>query len=120
MRFAFQQFHLPAQNTDSKCNKFVIWFADESGEKNLLSGFVCDKHKVSKRVKKLAQPNDKKKKCLLSSKLSNRRIFYKYLISSVDHTTGIFIAFWSYGNKFFIKGGFLTDKISMNEYNRVS
>jgi hypothetical protein len=33
----------------------VIWFDYELGEKEFYSGFVCDDHKVSTRVEKLAQ-----------------------------------------------------------------
>ena len=38
------------------CGLPVIWFDYELGEKNHRSGFVCDAHKVSNRVEKLAQP----------------------------------------------------------------
>jgi hypothetical protein len=38
------------------CGKAVVWFDYELGEKNHMSGFVCDDHKVSNRVEKLAQP----------------------------------------------------------------
>ena len=34
----------------------VIWFDYELGEKEFYSGFVCDDHRVSNRVEKLAQP----------------------------------------------------------------
>jgi hypothetical protein len=33
-----------------------MWFDYELGERNHMSGFVCDKHKVSERVEKLVQP----------------------------------------------------------------
>jgi hypothetical protein len=33
----------------------VIWFDYEIGEKNHMQGFVCDAHRVSDRVEKLAQ-----------------------------------------------------------------
>jgi hypothetical protein len=38
------------------CNLPVLFFDYEIGEKNHRSGFVCDGHKVSNRVEKLAQP----------------------------------------------------------------
>jgi hypothetical protein len=38
------------------CGKPVMWFDYELGERNHMSGFVCDKHKVSERVEKLVQP----------------------------------------------------------------
>jgi hypothetical protein len=34
----------------------VLWFDYAIGEKNPLSGFVCEDHKASKRVEKLAIP----------------------------------------------------------------
>jgi hypothetical protein len=34
----------------------VIGFDYELGERNHMSGFVCDAHKISARVEKLAQP----------------------------------------------------------------
>jgi hypothetical protein len=40
----------------SKCGAPVIWFDYELGEKEFYKGFVCDAHKVSDRVEKLAQP----------------------------------------------------------------
>ena len=39
-----------------KCGAPVIWFDYQLGEKEFYKGFVCDAHKVSKRVEKLAQP----------------------------------------------------------------
>jgi hypothetical protein len=38
------------------CGKPVVWFDYEIGERNHISGFVCDEHKISNRVEKLAQP----------------------------------------------------------------
>ena len=38
----------------SKCGAPVIWFDYQLGEKEFYSGFVCDDHRVSKRVEKLA------------------------------------------------------------------
>jgi hypothetical protein len=46
----------PALNAAGICGKAVIWFDYELGEKNHMQGFVCDKHRVSNREKKLAQP----------------------------------------------------------------
>jgi hypothetical protein len=43
-------------NTGQPCGLPVIWFDYELGEKNHISGFVCDVHKVGNRVEKLAQP----------------------------------------------------------------
>jgi hypothetical protein len=40
----------------SKCGAPVIWFDYELGEKEFYRGFVCDDHRVSDRVEKLAQP----------------------------------------------------------------
>ncbi len=38
------------------CGKPVVWFDYELGEKEFYKGFVCDRHKVSNRIEKLAQP----------------------------------------------------------------
>lgn len=38
------------------CGLPVVWFDYELGEKNHRSGFVCDGHKVSNRIERLAQP----------------------------------------------------------------
>jgi hypothetical protein len=40
----------------SACSGLAIWFDYELGEKNHMSGLVCDEYKASDRVKKLAQP----------------------------------------------------------------
>lgn len=40
----------------SVCSGPAIWFDYELGEKQHMSGFVCDEHKVSNRIEKLAQP----------------------------------------------------------------
>lgn len=37
------------------CGKPVVWFDYELGERDFYEGFVCDRHKVSNRVEKLAQ-----------------------------------------------------------------
>ena len=37
-----------------KCGKAVLWFDYAFGEKDYMRGFVCDAHKVSNRVEKLA------------------------------------------------------------------
>ena len=37
-----------------KCGKPAIWFDYQLGEKEFYSGFVCDNHKISRRVEKLA------------------------------------------------------------------
>jgi hypothetical protein len=39
-----------------KCGQPAIWFDYELGEKEFYKGFVCDAHRVSNRVEKLAQP----------------------------------------------------------------
>lgn len=36
------------------CGAPVVWFDYEIGEKNSKGGFVCDDHRVSSRVEKLA------------------------------------------------------------------
>jgi hypothetical protein len=41
-----------------KCGAPVIWFDYQLGEKEFYRGFVCDAHKVSDRVEKLAQPQN--------------------------------------------------------------
>ena len=46
----------PAPGADGICGTPVIWLDYEIGEKNPMQGFVCDEHKVSDRVEKLAQP----------------------------------------------------------------
>jgi hypothetical protein len=46
----------PASNAAGVCGKAVFWFDYEIGEKSYLHGFVCDEHRVSNRVEKLAQP----------------------------------------------------------------
>jgi hypothetical protein len=38
------------------CGAPVIWFDYELGEKEFYRGFVCDEHKISTRIEKLAQP----------------------------------------------------------------
>jgi hypothetical protein len=38
------------------CGEPVIWFDYELGEKEFYKGLVCDAHRVSHRVEKLAQP----------------------------------------------------------------
>jgi hypothetical protein len=38
------------------CGKAVIWFDYQLGEKEFYKGFVCDAHRVSHRIEKLAQP----------------------------------------------------------------
>jgi hypothetical protein len=44
-------------NTNAEgCGKAVVWFDYELGEKRHMQGFVCDAHKVSTRIEKLAQP----------------------------------------------------------------
>jgi hypothetical protein len=40
----------------SMCGGPAIWFDYELGEKRHMQGFVCDDHKVSTRLEKLAQP----------------------------------------------------------------
>jgi len=40
------------------CGKAVVWFDYELGEKDHMSGFVCDDHRVSDRVEKLAMPEN--------------------------------------------------------------
>ena len=37
-----------------KCGKPVIWFDYAIGERNHMAGFVCDEHRVSNRVERLA------------------------------------------------------------------
>jgi hypothetical protein len=44
----------PALNADGVCGAPVVWFDYELGEKNFMHGFVCDEHRVSNRVEKLA------------------------------------------------------------------
>jgi hypothetical protein len=47
----------PASNAAGVCQKAVVWFDYALGEKkSYLHGFVCDEHRVSNRVEKLAQP----------------------------------------------------------------
>jgi hypothetical protein len=46
----------PALNAADTCGKPVIWFDYELGEKEFYKGFVCDAHRVSNQVEKLAQP----------------------------------------------------------------
>jgi hypothetical protein len=53
---AFQRFHASAPGADSSCGKAVIWFNYELGEKEFYKGFVCEAHRISNRVEKLAQP----------------------------------------------------------------
>jgi hypothetical protein len=36
------------------CGAAVVWFGYETGEKDFYKGFVCDRHRVSNRVEKLA------------------------------------------------------------------
>jgi hypothetical protein len=45
-----------ADRNGSPCNLPVIWFDYEIGEKSHMQGFVCDDHRISDRVEKLAQP----------------------------------------------------------------
>jgi hypothetical protein len=45
-----------ADRNGSPCNLPVIWFDYSLGEKSHMSGFVCDDHRISNRVEKLAQP----------------------------------------------------------------
>jgi hypothetical protein len=45
-----------ADRDGEPCNLPVIWFDYEPGEKEFYRGFVCDDHRVSDRVEKLAQP----------------------------------------------------------------
>jgi hypothetical protein len=33
-----------------------MWFDYELGKKNRMQGFICDAHRISNRVEKLAQP----------------------------------------------------------------
>jgi hypothetical protein len=40
---------------EEKCGKPAIWFDYQLGEKEFYTGFVCDDHRVSNRVEKLAQ-----------------------------------------------------------------
>jgi hypothetical protein len=49
----------PALNAAGICGAPVVWFDYELGEKNFMHGFVCDEHRVSNRVEKLAQPTIK-------------------------------------------------------------
>jgi hypothetical protein len=37
-----------------RCGAPVVWFDYELGEKEFYKGFVCDTHRVSSRVEKLA------------------------------------------------------------------
>lgn len=46
----------PALNAAGECGAPVIWFDYALGEKNHMSGFVCNEHRVSDRVEKLALP----------------------------------------------------------------
>jgi hypothetical protein len=46
----------PAPGADGICGAAVVWFDYALGEKQHMSGFVCDKHRISDRVEKLAQP----------------------------------------------------------------
>jgi hypothetical protein len=50
----------PALNAAGTCGKPVIWFDYELGEKDFYKGCVCDEHRVSNRVEKLAQPQTAK------------------------------------------------------------
>src|SRR6476620_11372935 len=43
-----------AQVGEGKCNAPVVWFDYALGERNHLSGFVCDEHRGSTRVERLA------------------------------------------------------------------
>ena len=45
-----------SQVAGSKCGAPVIWFDYELGEKEFYRGFVCDAHRRSNRVEKLALP----------------------------------------------------------------
>jgi hypothetical protein len=36
------------------CGKAVVWFDYELGEREFYKGFVCDDHRISSRVEKLA------------------------------------------------------------------
>jgi len=42
------------------CGKLIMWFDYELGEKNHMSGFVCDEYRGSTRLEKLAQPQTAK------------------------------------------------------------
>jgi hypothetical protein len=46
----------PALNAAGICGVPVVWFDYELGEKEFYKGFVCDAHRVSNRVEKLALP----------------------------------------------------------------
>jgi hypothetical protein len=48
---------LAATGAGEKCGQPAFWFDYELGEKEFYSGFVCDEHRVSNRVEKLAQPS---------------------------------------------------------------
>ena len=42
-----------------KCGKAVMWFDYAIGERNHMSGLICDEHRVSNRVEKLAVREEK-------------------------------------------------------------
>jgi hypothetical protein len=42
------------KSTGVKCGQPALWFDWELGEKDFYSGIVCDDHRVSNRVEKLA------------------------------------------------------------------
>jgi hypothetical protein len=44
----------PASGAYGICGALVIWFDYEIGEKEFYKGFVCDVHRVSIRIEKLA------------------------------------------------------------------
>jgi hypothetical protein len=44
----------PAPGGGNKCGASVVWFDYEIGEKEFYKGFVCDAHRGSNRVEKLA------------------------------------------------------------------
>jgi hypothetical protein len=46
----------PAPGADGICGAPIMWLDYALSEKDHRLGFVCDAHKVSNRVEKLAQP----------------------------------------------------------------
>jgi hypothetical protein len=54
---AFELGYMCKSQTDAgQCGRAPIWFDYDLGEVDHLSGFVCDEHKVSRRLEKLGQP----------------------------------------------------------------
>jgi hypothetical protein len=47
-------------STPNADGKLIEWFAYQSGKKEFYKGFICDAHRVSNRVEKLAQPQTEK------------------------------------------------------------